>query len=160
VLSIVLGLREVSAITHLTYLESAQVQLALFGFIGMVLFGSLFYIIPRMMQSEWPSPKRVRFHFWSSAAGIGLVFAGLGLGGLVQGFGINNPDPAATFITVVKSTIPFVGIATLGQLLLLAGQGALLWDFILLLCEYTEPVRKSALDLVMRGGLEKEGVRP
>jgi len=158
-LGIVLGLREVSAITHLTYLESAQVQLALFGFIGMVLFGSLFYIIPRMMQREWPSAKRVRFHFWASAAGIGLVFAGLGFGGLVQGFGINNPDPAVTFISVVKSTVPFVGIATLGQLLLLAGQGALLWDFILLLCEYTEPARKSTLDWVMRDGLEKEGPR-
>ena len=145
--------------TTLTYAETAQVQLALFGFVGMALFGSIFYIVPRIMQRDWPSAKAVHFHFMCSAAGIVLIFAALTVAGVVQGFALNNPDPALPFINVVKSTIPFVGFATLGQLILLAAQVALLWNFMLLLREYSEPWRKSTLDLVLRDGFKKQEAR-
>jgi len=156
-MNIVLSLREVSVVTHLTYVEAAQVQLAVLGFVGMALLGSLYYIVPRLMQIEWPSARTVKVHFICSAGGIGLVFVALTLGGIVQGFGINNPT--APFINVVKSTIPFVGLATLGYLVLLIGQVVLLWDFVLLLRRCAEPWRKSAIALVLPGRLEREGTR-
>jgi len=156
-MNILLSLREVNAVTHLTYVEAAQVQLAVLGFVGMALLGSLYYIVPRLMQIEWPSARTVKIHFLCSAGGIGLIFVALTLGGLVQGFGINNPT--APFINVVKSTIPFVGLATLGQLVLLIGQVVLLWDFVLLLRRCAEPLRKSVVGLVLPGRLEREEAR-
>ena len=159
VMSIVLGLRTVSAVTHLTYVETAQVQLAVLGFVSMVLLGSLYYIVPRMMQREWPSASTTRIHFKCSAIGIGLIVVALAFAGIIQGSRLNNPEPVMPFIDIVKATVPFVGIATLGQLLLLLGQVALLWNFISLLREYAEPLRKSTVELVLKGGLAKEEVR-
>ena len=154
---ILLSLREVSAITHLTYLETAQVQLALLGFVGMALFGSVYYIVPRIMRMEWPCTKTVQIHFWCSAIGIGLVFLGLAFGGLVQAFELH--DPSVPFVNVAAATAPFVGIATLGQLLLLAGPGALLWNLTLMLRPQIEPCRQSMLALLMNGPSAKEEAR-
>jgi cytochrome c oxidase cbb3-type subunit 1 len=153
-INIVLSLREVSAITHLTYVETAQTQLALFGFVSMTLFGCLNYIVPRVV-AEWPSAKMVQAHFWCSAIGIGLVCLALTVGGLLQAFGINNL--AVPFVDVIRSTVPFIGLATLGQLVLLVGQAALLWNLILLVRRRFEPLCKSVTDLVMPG---RQEVRP
>jgi len=147
--SIPLGLREISRLTHLTFAEAAQTQLVLLGFISMALFGSMHYIVPRMLQMEWPSAKRGRFHFWSSAVGIAIVFLSLSVGGIIQGTGLNNP--ALPFINVVRSTIPFIGLATLGQLLILAGQVALLWNLIVLAHRQAEPFRKAVMGLALEG---------
>src|SRR5204862_7564331 len=101
---------------HVSYVEAAQSRLALFGFSGMALLGSIHYIVPRLVQVGWACATSVQAHFWCSATGIGLVFLGLTFGGLVQALGINAP--AKPFIQIVKSTVPFVGLATLGLLLL------------------------------------------
>ena len=154
-MGIVLSLREVSVLTHLTFVETAQVQVALLGFVSMALFGSLYYIIPRALGMIWPSAKLVQVHFWCSAIGLGLVFLAFFFGGIVQGVGLNNPN--APMINVVQSTIPFIGLSTLGILGLLAGQLALLWNLLLLLRAHCEPLYQSAMALVRNGAVAGGG---
>ena len=156
-LNIVLSLREVSAVTHLTYVEAGQVQLALLGFVAMTLFGSIHYIVPRVMNVAWPCQKLLQTHFWGSAVGIALIVVGLMAGGVVQGLEINNPS--VPFINVVRSTVPFLGIGTLGELVLLAGQVALLWNLTLLLRQHVEPWRKTVAGVAMESRFEPEARR-
>lgn len=145
-LGIALGTREVSVATHYTYLELGHRYLALFGFVGMVLFGSIHYIVPRLLQAEWYCPKLTKTHFRCSALGVALIFAALSAGGLLQGLKMNLS--AEDMIRLIRATVPFVGLSTLGWLLLLIGQGALLINLFVVLRRSVEPYRRSAWELV------------
>ena len=118
---ILLGLREVSWLTRLTYIEVAQRHLALHGFVSMALFGSLYYIVPRLLQRPWPTPKWVGLQFWLFGGGAALVFLSLGVGGVIHGSKLN--DASVPMVNVIKATTPFVGMATLGYTAMLAGAG-------------------------------------
>jgi hypothetical protein len=57
--------------------------------------------------------------FWLFGGGAALVFVALGVGGLIHGSRLN--DPSVPMVNVIKSTIPFVGMATLGYTSMFAG---------------------------------------
>jgi cytochrome c oxidase cbb3-type subunit I len=129
-LGALLGLQPVAAITQLTLVPMARTQLLLHGFVGLTLFGAMYDILPRLLQVDWPSPKLIRFHWLASVTGVGLLFVALTIGGLVQGIRLHNPN--SEFLSVIKSTVPFLGNASLGLCLLLAAQVAFGWNLALL----------------------------
>jgi cytochrome c oxidase cbb3-type subunit I len=143
---ILLGNRTVSEITQFTYTEIARTQLVLHGFVGMALFGAIYYIVPRIAEEEWPALKHVRLHCTLYAVGVALLVIGLAAGGILQGLRMNQST--TDFVPVIKSTVPFVGISTLGWLLLLAGQALALKNFFTLAHRSTEHVRAYAIDFV------------
>lgn len=57
----------------------------LYGFFSMIMFGAMYFILPRLMGCEWRSGKWIRFHFWFSAYGTGAMLVALFMGGLFQG---------------------------------------------------------------------------
>jgi cytochrome c oxidase cbb3-type subunit 1 len=125
------ALRSVNEVTLFTVYELAETNLHLYGFLGLVVVGGIYYIVPRIAESEWPSAGMIRFHFWTAVAGVALMVVPLVLGGILQGFKLN--DAQVPFLSVVRSTIPFLGMSTLGGLLLLAGSAALLINVIKIL---------------------------
>jgi cytochrome c oxidase cbb3-type subunit 1 len=143
---ILLGLREVGEVTHFTYAEVARTQLVLHGFVAMALFGAIYYIVPRITEMEWPALVAVRRHFACYAIGVVLIFVGLVGGGILQGFRMNQST--AEFVSVIRSTIPFVGISTLGILLLLVGEIFFLRNFFTLCHRSTAQARAYAIDLI------------
>lgn len=128
---------EMSALVQFTYATAARNYLAILGMTGMVLFGCLYYIIPRLAQVNWPNEKWIRGHFLLSAGGLALLVIGLTLGGFIQAGRLANPE--VPFINVVRGTIPFVGISTLGLLLFLFGQCLFLANLFKLLRLCCEP---------------------
>ncbi len=75
---------------HFTHHTIAHAHLGLYGFYTMVLFGALYYIVPRLTAREWASSRTIRFHFWSCAIGILIYFVLLSIGGMIQGFEMNQ----------------------------------------------------------------------
>ena len=136
-----MSIPQVASVTNFTYAVVARNNLVIHGFVGMVLFGSLYYIIPRLVQVNWPSEKFIRIHFLCSVIGVALLFLGLGLGGVLQGVKLSNPE--VPFMDVVRKSVPFVGLSTLGVLLLLIGQLAFLANFLQLVKAYIEPICRS-----------------
>jgi cytochrome c oxidase cbb3-type subunit I len=117
--------------SQLSFFPLARTQLALLGFVAMILFAAMYHILPRILRAEWPQPRLIEFHFWASAAGIVLVVLPLAIGGLVQG--TRAADPAVDFVRLARSMNPFIGNASLGTLVFLLGQGAFVWHVVLLL---------------------------
>jgi cytochrome c oxidase cbb3-type subunit 1 len=109
----------VADVTVFTLFPQGISQLKIFGFMGMVLAAGIYYIAPRVAESEWPAPAWIQIHFWCATVGLVLTAIPLLVGGVVQGFGINNPN--VDFLKVMRSTLPFLGTTTLGTLLLCAG---------------------------------------
>jgi cytochrome c oxidase cbb3-type subunit I len=148
--SILLGIPIIARVTHLTWAEPGRNLFALYGFVAMVAFGAIYYIVPRLARVAWPSPKLVNVHFLCSATGAGLICAALGIGGIVQGFKMNIG--AADFVSLGKLSAPFLGMTSLGFLLLIIGQAAFLKNLLTLLHVWGAPARRAVIETV-RGGV-------
>ena len=135
------GFRETAAVTRFTHFVTAQTQLALFGFVAMVLFAGIYYIVPRLTRTEWPKPGWISTHYLLGAAGVVISVIALVIGGLKQGAALNNPGIA--FPVLSKGTVPFVGISTLGLILLFVGSLLLLGNLLLLIRASTAEFRAN-----------------
>jgi len=93
-------------ITHFTHYTVGHAHLGMYGFFSMIMFGSMYYIVPRLVGCEWRSPTLIKWHFWLSAYGIILMVLALSVGGFLQGAYLL--DPATPFEYVVKSTMLFL----------------------------------------------------
>jgi len=109
--------------THFTLFTLATEQLSLRGFFALGLIGALYYLVPRVVQRDWPSTRLIRLHFVCAAVGVVLSVLALGVGGILHGSALN--DPAAPFLAIVKVCVPFEGMATLANTVLLVGDLAL-----------------------------------
>jgi cytochrome c oxidase cbb3-type subunit 1 len=115
------ALRAVNAVTHFTHYTIAHAHLGLYGFFSMVMFGSIYFIMPRVMNWEWPYPKLISLHFWLVLIGFAIYFIWLTIGGWLQGLAML--DEKTTFMQSVALTLPYLearsiggGLMTLGHL--------------------------------------------
>jgi cytochrome c oxidase cbb3-type subunit 1 len=113
----------VRRVTQFTLVTPALDALLVQGFAGLALIGAIYAIVPRLLGRDWPSGAAVRFHGLAAVAGLALLVLALGIGGIVQGRAL--ADPGVPFLNVVRKNLPFLGLATLANLLLLAGNLAL-----------------------------------
>ena len=72
-------------IFQFTHAQLGYQMMGMYGFFTMVMFGAIYFIMPRLMQCEWRSGSWIRFHFWFSAYGTGAMLLCLLIGGLYQG---------------------------------------------------------------------------
>lgn len=128
------ALREVSWYTEFTWFVAAQSYLSSYGFFAMVMFGAIYYAVPRVTGVPWPAPKLVRVHFWLAAIGIILLAVPLAVGGLVQGARMSGSTLA--YMDVIKATLPYLRVSTIGDMLILAGHLLLLGNITALSVRY------------------------
>ena len=101
-----MAIRSVNEITHFTHFTVGHAHQGLYAFFTMVMFGAIYYILPRILLKEWPSAALIRTHFWAAAIGVTLYWVDLEIGGWIQGLQMNNPS--VPFIEVVRNTIPWL----------------------------------------------------
>ena len=122
ILGVILSCPAFDRVIGMTVFVQGSAMWTLYAFIGMAFFAAIYHIVPRLTEIDWPRSNKL--HFALSVAGIVLVTAALLFGGIVQGNGIN--DPGTPFVDVAKRVVPFIGMSTLGLILLLIAQFALL----------------------------------
>jgi cytochrome c oxidase cbb3-type subunit 1 len=128
VMNAVSALIQVSQITDLTWFTPARAQLNNYGFFAMVMFGAAYYIVPQLIGMEFPSVKLINVHFWLATIGILLIVLPLTIGGVVQGTMLQNP--ANPFLNVAKTGLMFLRLSTLGDLLILFGHLAFIFNVV------------------------------
>jgi cytochrome c oxidase cbb3-type subunit 1 len=142
---ILLALRSVSEVTHFTHSTIAHAHQGLYAFFVMVMFGAIYYIVPRIIQVEWPSARLIRLHFWASAIGIMLYIVPLTIGGTLQGVAMINPD--VPFLdpnkhSVVTMTLPYLKIRSLSGFVILVGHLAFATSFIWIVARWIKAARQ------------------
>jgi cytochrome c oxidase cbb3-type subunit 1 len=166
----------VSAVTDFTWYREAQHELFYYGFFSMTLFGAIYYFMPRVLG--WQSgaerglgnaaaraaapggpeevggawkPGLMRAHFWLALFGVLIGWLSLLVGGLWQGLLLQ--EPANTFVSTMRQTLPAIRGSTLGILLLLAGVMVFLLNLALLLSRFCYRCREGS---AARGRTGKE----
>jgi len=119
------ALRTISTVAHFTHFTVAHAHLGLYGFFSLVMFGAMYFVMPRVMSWEWPHPKLIVLHFWLVVIGFGFYFVTLSTGGWLQGLAML--DASKPFMDSVRVTIPYLegrsvggAIMTLGHLVFAA----------------------------------------
>lgn len=123
--------RVIGEVTDLTVFSSGVYALYFYGVFGMSIAGAVYYLVPKITQTEWPSAQLIRWHYLGSMVGTVLITAALVVGGVIQGLRLNNADIA--FVDALAKTVPFLGLSTLGGLILVAANVAFLLNLVRLL---------------------------
>jgi cytochrome c oxidase cbb3-type subunit I len=113
------GFLDKTGMLHFTWFTFARAELQVYGFFAMVMFGAAYYILPRLLATDFPRPRLIGLHFWLAAVGVLLICLPLAVAGVTQA--ANLLIPKLAFVDLTKATLPFLRASTLGDLLLLLG---------------------------------------
>ena len=110
------ALRSVNQVAHFTHFTVAHAHLGAYAFVTMVLFGAIYFMLPRVLHWEWPYPRLISLQFWLAAVGILIYFVGLSIGGWLQGLAML--DASRPFMESVTLTIPYLQWRSVGGALM------------------------------------------
>ena len=121
-----MSIRTVNALSHYTDWTVGHVHSGALGWVAMISFGMLYYLIPRLWGREkMYSTKLIEIHFWIATIGVVVYIASMWIAGVMQGlmWRATEPDGSLTysFVESVKSTFPFYAIRLAGGTLYLSG---------------------------------------
>lgn len=137
------ALRSINTIVHFTHFTVAHAHLGMYGFFSMVMFGAIYFAMPRVMSWEWPYPKLIALHFWLVVFGFSIYFIGLSMGGWLQG--IAMLDASIPFIDTVRLTIPYLKSRSLGGAIITLGHMVFIFHFFAMSLRYGSRRTSAAL---------------
>jgi cytochrome c oxidase cbb3-type subunit 1 len=136
-----MAIRSWAEVTHFTHYTVAHAHWGMYSFFTMVMFGSIYYIMPRLMHKEWPSARMISIHFWATSVGIVIYVVGLSWGGIEQGFALNNVEKYPVFLDIVELTKKYLLSRSYAGILITVGHIAFAVNFTWMLFS---PSRKGA----------------
>jgi cytochrome c oxidase cbb3-type subunit 1 len=131
IVGVIISLRSMARIVSFTEATVGWSYLGLYAFFTMVIFGSMYYIVPRLVGREWRYASLIKLHFWSSAYGIGLTVLLLLVGGFVQGVSLN--DATLPFAESTQSILPYLRGRSIAWILLCVSHVVFAFHFGLML---------------------------
>jgi cytochrome c oxidase cbb3-type subunit 1 len=128
---VLISLRSVARYVSFTEVNVAYSHLGLYAFYSMIMFGSMYYIVPRLVGREWRYASLIKLHFWAAVYGIGLMTLMLLAGGFVEG--LNQDDATLSFIESTQSVLPYLRGRSLAGVLMAAAHFIFAFHFGLML---------------------------
>lgn len=124
----VTSFRSVAVETQFTFVGMALEQLALYGGVSMMLFGSIYFMVPRLTGHSWVSPVLTVGHRIIVSLGVIVLVATFAVAGWSQG--VDLLDPKTSFSDILDhSRLPLLMLSG-AQLVLLFGNTLLLVNFL------------------------------
>jgi len=121
-----LSLKNVNAISHFTDWTIAHVHIGALGWNGMMSFGILYWLIPKMWGTELFSKKLANLHFWVSTLGIVFYAIPMYWSGVAQALMWKQFTPLGVlqypnFLETTLQILPMHVIRSFGGLLYFLG---------------------------------------
>jgi cytochrome c oxidase cbb3-type subunit I/II len=121
-----LSLKNVNSLSHFTDWTIAHVHVGGLGWNGMMTFGMLYFLFPKLFKRELYSKKLANSHFWIATLGILLwaipmYWAGFSQGLMWQEFNADGTLANPDFLDTVTALMPFYVMRSLGGLLYIIG---------------------------------------
>lgn len=121
-----LSIKSINALSHFTDWTVAHVHIGALGWNGFLTFGILYWLIPRLYNTQLFSKKMANAHFWIGLFGIILYAVPLYWAGITQGIMWKQFTPDgflvySSFMETVTELLPMYMIRSFAGLLFLAG---------------------------------------
>jgi cytochrome c oxidase cbb3-type subunit 1 len=115
----------------------------MYAFFTMVMFGSIYYMLPRLLRKEWPSAFLINVHFWGTALGITIYVLALSVGGWVQGLQMLDAKGHPEFIQIMLATKPWLFARSMSGIMMAVGHIAFVVSFVWILVKRRDAVETS-----------------
>jgi cytochrome c oxidase cbb3-type subunit I/II len=121
-----LSLKQVNAIAHFTDWIVAHVHVGALGWNGFLTFAILYWLVPRIYQTEIFSKKLIGFHFWIGTLGILFYAVPMYVAGFAQGLMLKEFTPEGllkypAFLQTTLEIIPMHIFRAIGGAMYLTG---------------------------------------
>lgn len=121
-----LSLKNVNAISHYTDWTIAHVHIGGLGWNGFIAFGMLYWLMPRLYNTELFSKKLANYHFWIGTLGIifyaiPLYWAGFAQSLMWKEFNEDGTLVHPDFLSTVTQILPMYMLRVLGGTLYISG---------------------------------------
>lgn len=130
-----LSLKNVNAISHFTDWTIAHVHVGALGWNGFMIFGILYYLIPRMYKTQLYSKSLTNAHFWIGTLGIILYALPMYWAGFTQSlmwkeFTKDGFLAYPNFLETVTQIVPLYMMRAVGGTLFLLGTLVMIYNLI------------------------------
>ena len=130
-----LSLKNVNAIGHFTDWIIGHVHIGALGWNGMLTFGMLYWLFPRIYGKPLFSKKLANFHFWISTLGIMFYAIPLYIAGLTQfemwrDFTEDGLLRYPNFLETVTQLVPMYALRSVGGALYLIGFIVMIYNLV------------------------------
>jgi len=119
------AIRSFSAFIHYTDWVPAHIHMGTMGWVSMISFASIYYMVPRIYGKELYSVKLANLHFWLVLTGQLVWSISLWIAGVLQAgmWNAMNPDGSLTytFMETMVEMYPYWWARTFGGLIFLSG---------------------------------------
>ncbi|MCX6126235.1 MAG: cytochrome-c oxidase, cbb3-type subunit I [Proteobacteria bacterium] len=128
-----LSIKSVNAISHNTDWTVGHVHSGALGWNGLLIFGMIYWLVPRLYKTKLYSEKLANVHFWIATAGIAIYIISMWISGVMQGLmssAVNDAGLLAypNYLEIVTAVIPLHVIRATGGALYLGGLLLLAWN--------------------------------
>ena len=131
-----MSIRAVNGLAHFSNWVIGHVHSGALGWVGMVSFGMLYWLAPRLWQRPLARPGWATTHFWLATIGIVLYTVSMWAAGLMEGLMWRGVDTAGqlkypNFVEIVNQLDPFYWLRFAGGALYFTGAILLAWNMVL-----------------------------
>jgi cytochrome c oxidase cbb3-type subunit I/II len=120
-----LSLKNFNAVAHFTDWIIAHVHVGALGWNGMLTFGMLYWMIPRLYNTKLHSTKLANWHFWIATLGILFYTIPMYWGGFMNALMLKEFSPDGnlvyTFLDVTKQLKPMYMMRGIGGTMYIVG---------------------------------------
>src|SRR6516225_5694820 len=102
----------------LRFVAFGAMMFTFYGFCSLILFGAIYYLLPRLLNRPIIFKGIAALHFWLSVIGFALLWFDLTIGGLIQGFGLQ--DAKVSMDAISDLLTPFLTLQAVAALIIFA----------------------------------------
>ena len=130
-----MAIRAVNGLAHYTNWVIGHVHSGALGWVGMISFGTMYWLLPRLWKRPLAYPNLPTTHFWLATIGIVLYTVSLWAAGLMEGLQWRAVNEVGLlehpiFLDIVLRVEPFYWLRLVGGLLYLTGALLMAWNFL------------------------------
>ncbi len=128
-----MSIKAVNSLSHYTDWTIGHVHSGALGWVGMISFGAIYYLVPKLWGRDGLySLRLINWHFWLATLGIVVYAAVMWVSGIMQGLMWREFDDQGflvySFAESVAAMHPFYVIRAFGGILYLAGALVMAWN--------------------------------
>jgi cytochrome c oxidase cbb3-type subunit I/II len=121
-----MSIKSVNSLTHYSDWTVAHVHAGALGWVGFMVFGTLYYMVPKLWRKPLFSKGLANLHFWVATIGLLLYVIPIWTAGLMQGlmwraFDADGMLMYPNFVETTQKILPFYHTRLLGGSLYLIG---------------------------------------
>lgn len=151
----VMSIKAVNSLSHYTDWTIGHVHSGALGWVGLISFGAIYYLVPKLWNRErLYSMRLVTWHFWLATLGIVVYAAVMWVSGIMQGLMWREYDEQGflvySFAETVAAMHPYYVMRAAGGALYLAGALIMAFNVTMTILGYQrdeEPVTGAAPSL-------------